>query len=188
MLTRFNKVHPALKHAGYSATTLLPGEDSAAFETLHRALIAEFTPIGALEEDILADIARLTWRKQNLQTFRIAELAKERHQKIRYEKGVDPLFDDGIVFDRDIDPVAREVYRAAEKQARQELGDIYQLIDIGEPAAVKGLMKELEIKERLDGLISKCLKQLLMVRGVKSLSAAPSSVPTPQISGPRKAG
>jgi len=171
MLTRFNKVHPALKHAGYSATTLLPGEDSAAFESFHRALIAEFTPVGALEEDIVADIARLTWRKQNLQTFRIAELAKERHQKIRYEKGVDPLFDDGIVFDRDIDPVAREGYRAAEKQARQELGDIYQLIDIGEPAAVKGLMKELEIKERLDGLISKCLKQLLMVRGVKSLSA-----------------
>src|SRR6266404_5199599 len=35
MLTRFNKVHPALKHAGYSATTLLPGEDSAAFDKLH---------------------------------------------------------------------------------------------------------------------------------------------------------
>src|SRR5215831_8570127 len=192
MLTRFNKVHPALKHAGYSATTLLPGEDSAAFESLHRALIAEFTPIGALKEDIVADIARLTWRKLNLQTFRIAELAKERHQKIRSEKvrGADLLpFDDDIVFDDDIDPaVAREGYRAAEKQARQELGDIYQLIDIGEPATVDGLMKELEIKERLDGLISKCLKQLLMVRGVKSLSAASSSVPTPQISGPRKAG
>jgi hypothetical protein len=39
MLTRLNKVHPALKHAGYSATTLLPGEDPAAFEKLHRALI-----------------------------------------------------------------------------------------------------------------------------------------------------
>ena len=63
MSTQFNKVHPALKHAGYSATTLLPGEDSAAFETLHRALIAEFTPVGALEEDVVADIARLTWRK-----------------------------------------------------------------------------------------------------------------------------
>src|SRR6516162_66098 len=74
MLTRFNKVHPALKHAGYSATTLLPGEDSAAFESLHRALIAEFIPVGALEEDIVADIARLTWRKLNLATFRIAEL------------------------------------------------------------------------------------------------------------------
>jgi len=191
MLTRFNKVHPALKHAGYSATTLLPGEDSAAFESLHRALIAEFTPVGALEEDIVADIARLTWRKLNLQTFRIAELAKERHQKIRSEKvpGADLLPLDDIVFNDDIDPaVAREGYRAAEKQAREELGDIYQLIDIGEPATVEGLMKELDIKERLDGLISKCLKQLLMARGVKSLSTASSSVPTPQISGPRKAG
>jgi hypothetical protein len=182
--TRFNKVHPALKHAGYSATTLLPGEDSAAFETLHRALIAEFTPVGALEEDIVADIARLTWRKQNLATFRIAELAEERRRKIRYEKVTDaPLF-----FDDGIDPaVAREGYRAAEEQARQELGDIYKLIDIGEPATIEGLMKELNIKERLDGLISKCLKQLLMVRGVKSLSLASSSVSMPQISGSRKA-
>ena len=193
MLTRFNKVHPALKHAGYSATTLLPGEDSAAFESLHRALIAEFIPVGALEEDIVADIARLTWRKLNLATFRIAELAKERHRKIAYEKvrGVDYDFSDNDfqIDDFDIDPARRRKgYRAAEQQAREELGDIYQLIDIGEPATVKGLMKELEIKERLDGLISKCLKQLLMVRGVKSLSAAPSSVPTPQISGPRKAG
>jgi len=182
--TRFNKVHPALKHAGYSATTLLPGEDPAAFETLHRALIAEFTPVGALEEDIIADLARLTWRKQNLATFRIAELAKGRHQTIQYEKvpGVSLLLLD------DIDPaVAREGYRAAEEQARQELGDIYRLIDIGEPATIEGLMKELDIKERLDGLISKCLKQLLMVRGVKSLSPASSSGSMPQISAPRKA-
>jgi len=193
MLTRFNKVHPALKHAGYSATTLLPGEDSAAFESLHRALIAEFIPVGALEEDIVADIARLTWRKQNLATFRIGGLAKERHRKIVYEKvlRVDYDFSDNDfqIDHYDIDPAQRRKrYRAAEEQARQELGDIYQLIDIGEPATVKGLMKELEIKERLDGLISKCLKQLLMVRGIKSLSAASSSVPTPQISGPRKAG
>jgi hypothetical protein len=62
------------------------------------------------------------------------------------------------------------------------------LIDIGEPATIDGLMKELDIKERLDGLIYKCLKQLLAVRGVKSLSPASSSVATPQISGPRKAG
>ena len=187
MLTRFNKVHPALKHAGYSATTLLPREDSAAFESLHRALIAEFIPVGALEEDIVADIARLTWRKQNLATFRIAERAKMRRSQINHEK-VPPL---EYYLDADLAErrqKEREGYRAAEEQARHELGDIYQLIDIGEPATVEGLMKELDIKERLDGLISKCLKQLLMVRGVKSLSAAPSSVPTPQISGPRKAG
>ena len=185
MLTRFNKVHPALKHAGYSATTLLPGEDPAAFDKLHRALIAEISPIGALEEDLVADIARLTWRKQNLATFRIAEMAKGRRSQIIREKLPEPDY----YFSDDMDPAERkERYRAAEEQAQQELGDTYELIDIGEPATIEGLMKELEIKERLDGLISKCLKQLLMVRGAKSLSAASSSVPTPQISGPRKAG
>jgi len=187
MLTRPNKVHPALKHAGYSATTLLPGEDPAAFEKLHRALIHEFAPLGTLEEEIVADMARLTWRKQNLATFRIAQLAQKRHHEINAEKVP------ALIFADDEDYLAaqearREGYRAAKEQAQQELGDTYELIDIGEPATIKGLMDELDIKERLDSFISKCLKQLLMVRGVKSLSAASSSVPTPQISGPRKAG
>jgi hypothetical protein len=188
MLIQLNKLHPALKHAGYSATTLLPGEDPAAFEKLHRALIHEFAPVGTLEEEIVADMARLTWRKQNLATFRIAQLAQKRHREINSEKV--PTLD---LFADDEDYLAlqearREGYRAAKEQAQQELGDTYELIDIGEPATIKGLMDELDIKERLDSLISKCLKQLLMVRGVKSLSAASSSVPTPQISGPRKAG
>jgi hypothetical protein len=185
MLTRPNILHPALKHAGYSATTLLPGEDPAAFEKLHRALIHEFAPVGTLEEEIVADMAR---RKQNLATFRIAQLAQKRHHEINAEKV--PTLD---LFADDEDYLAaqearREGYRAAKEQAQQELGGTYELIDIGEPATIDGLMKELDVKERLDGLISKCLKQLLMVRGVKSLSAASSSVPTPQISGPRKAG
>jgi hypothetical protein len=187
MLTRLNKVHPALKHAGYSATTLLPGEDPAAFEKLHRALIQEFAPLGTLEEEIVADMARLTWRKQNLATFRIAQLAQKRHHEINAEKVP------ALTFTDDEDYLAaqearREGYRAAKEQAQQELGDTYELIDIGEPATIKGLMDELDIKERLDSLISKSLKQLLMIRGVKSLSATSSSVPTPQISGPRNAG
>jgi hypothetical protein len=186
MLTGFNKVHPALKHAGYSAITLLPGEDSAAFQKLHRDLIAEFTPLGPLEEDIVGDIARLTWRKQNLATFRIAERAKMRRSQINLEKVPPPdYFLDADLAERRQEE--REGYRAAEEQARQELGDVYKLIDIGEPATIDGLMKELDIKERLDGLIDRCLKRLLMVRGVKSLSSAPSSV-TPQISSSRKAG
>src|SRR5262245_52524334 len=82
MLIQLNKLHPALKHAGYSATTLLPGEDPAVFEKLHRALIHEFAPLGTLEEEIVADMARLTWRKQNLATFRIAQLAQKRHHEI----------------------------------------------------------------------------------------------------------
>jgi hypothetical protein len=183
MLIQLNKLHPALKHAGYSATTLLPGEDPAAFEKLHRALVDEFAPVGALEEEIVADMARLTWRKQNLATFRIAEMAKGRQSEIIREKLPEPDY-----YISDMDPAERkERYRAAKEQARQELGDTYELIDIGEPATIEGLMKELDIKERLDGLISKCLKQLLMVRGVKSLSPASSSGSMPQISGPRKA-
>src|SRR5215813_7264583 len=92
MLTRLNKVHTALKHAGYSATTLLLGEDPAAFEKLHRALIHEFAPVGTLEEEIVADMARLTWRKQNLATFRIAQLAQKRHHEINAEKAPPSIF------------------------------------------------------------------------------------------------
>jgi hypothetical protein len=114
-----------------------------------------------------------------------SQLANRRYQKIISENvpsdELHPLsFTDPAV--------VREGYRAAEEQARQELGDVYKLIDIGEPATIDGLMKELDIKERLDGLIDdRCLKRLLMVRGIKSLSSAPSSV-TPQISSSRKAG
>jgi hypothetical protein len=123
---RSNKIHPALKHAGYSATTLLPGEDPAAFEKLHRDLVADLKPVGPLEEDVIADIARLTWRKQNLATFRIAELAKRRRQKIINEKVPAESFDLPLIGFTDVDPaVAREGYRAAEEQARQELGEIY---------------------------------------------------------------
>jgi hypothetical protein len=185
MSFRFKKIHPALKHAGYSATTLLPGEDRAAFEKLYRALVSEFNPFGALEDDIVADLARLVWRKQNLAIFRTAELAGARRGQIEDETVPPVQF--RIPGDIDLDQ-KEEARRAADEQARQELGDIHQLIDIGEPATIEGLMKELDVKERLDGMINRCLKQLLTVRGVKSLSSAASSSSAPQIAGPRKAG
>ena len=81
-----------------------------------------------------------------------------------------------------------EEAQIADEQARQELGDIHQLIDVGAAATIDGLMKELDVIERLDGMINRCLKRLLIIRGVKSLSSAASSESTPQIAGPRKAG
>jgi hypothetical protein len=57
-------IHPALKHGVYSGTALLPGEDPGEFEKLHNKLIAEFAPAGPLEQDIVANMARLIWRKQ----------------------------------------------------------------------------------------------------------------------------
>jgi hypothetical protein len=72
------KISPALKHGGYSATALLPGEDPAAFEKLHTDLVAELVPNGPLEGDTVATIARLLWRKQNIATFRAAAAARHK--------------------------------------------------------------------------------------------------------------
>ena len=79
----------------------------------------------------------------------------------------------------------QEARQSIDEQARQELGDIRELIDIGKPATINGLMEELGIKDRLNGMINQCFKQWLMVRGIKSL---PSGTAAPQIAGSRKAG
>jgi len=78
-----DKVRSALKHGGYSNTTLLPGEDKAAFEKMHKDLIAEFEPSGRLEEDIINTLARTMWRKQNLITYRLVDQANRRYSQIR---------------------------------------------------------------------------------------------------------
>ena len=189
MPVRIKKLHPALKHAGYSATSVLPGENAAEFEKLHRDLIAEFTPKGAFEEDIVATMAGLLWRKQNLVTFRIAEFARRRFDQIRNEK----LPEDSsslLPFEpyKAVDPAVREAaIRAAKGQAREELGEIYGLVElaqVGKEATVDWLMKDLEVQERLDALIEKCLKRLLFVRGLKSISNESSSAPPKRLAGP----
>ena len=82
MRTRNDCKHPALKHGAYSAIAVLPGESRAEFEKLRRDLMAEFTPSGALEDHIVMTIAHLTWRKKNLATLRISELAQDRREAI----------------------------------------------------------------------------------------------------------
>jgi hypothetical protein len=82
----------------------------------------------------------------------------------------------------------RQRYREAVEQGRQELGDAFELVDIGKPATIEGLMQEVDVKDRLDASISKCLKQLLMVRGIKSLASNSSSAEIPELERPRKAG
>jgi hypothetical protein len=61
------RLYPAaLKHGAYCSSSLLDGEDPAAFERLHNDLTEEFQPNGALEKDIVATITRLVWRKRHL--------------------------------------------------------------------------------------------------------------------------
>jgi hypothetical protein len=166
MPTKSGAIHPALWHGGYSTTALLPTESREAFEKLHRELIAELAPSGALEDDIVMTVARLVWRKQNLRTLRIAQSAQAwcsvtEQMALNYT----------LPNDRD----------------RDALGENYELVELGETATFDGLTKELEVKERLDAGIGKCLKQLLFLRGLKSISPAPSATSPKRIAKSSKA-
>jgi hypothetical protein len=166
------RYYPALKHGGYAASSLLPGEDSDAFEELHRRLIAELAPNGALEEDIVATIARYVWRKGHLATFRNAQLAQERFSAIEAEKHLA----------RDDRP-ALDIAKAAADKVRQELGNTYDSLKAGETRTFDQLEKELDVEERLNAAIDRSLKQLLHVRGLKPVMSASPSIAQ---AGPRR--
>ncbi|HEX4803250.1 MAG TPA: hypothetical protein VFV14_07045 [Myxococcaceae bacterium] len=92
---------------------------------------------------------------------------------------------------RELEAAEREAaVQTAERQARKELGEVYELAEIGETATVDRLLRDLGVEERLDAMINKCLKRLLFLRGLKSLptafsSAPPQPFPEPQrIAGP----
>jgi hypothetical protein len=185
-VSKFKKRHPALKHGGYSSTAVLPGENPAEFEELYQALMVELAPRGALEEDIVADIARLVWRKQNLETFRRAESVRASCFGLRQRK-----FDEKLAPDTPDSPwsMLSDSQRAKIDYSSDSLLDKLRK----EPATVESLSRDLEIEERLGALIDRCLKRLLFLRGLKSLptassSAAPQPVAEPQrIPGPTKA-
>jgi hypothetical protein len=170
MSVQNNRRRNALKHAGFSATSILPGEDAAEYEKLHQALVSEFRPTGALEQETVASLAHLLWRKKNLVTFRTAQRAQQRVIEIQEEiiQQFDPLpaLPGGS---NDTNNIA-ESERAAAVIARKELRHLYRLVEMGDEVTVACLLNDLAIHERLDAMIDKCLKRLLLIRGVKSLS------------------
>jgi hypothetical protein len=180
MSKRNNGTHPALKHGGYSGTTLLPGEDPAAFDKLHKDLITELAPAGRLEADIVETMARLIWRKQNLKSYHLAKQAKARYSEIDAELAP-PYPDFGLpdVPTRD----NQEVYEAAlaaEEQARKELGKAWDLVEMDDDSTIEHMLDEWSVVDRLDGMIDRCIKRLLMVRGVKSMSSSSIALSPPR--------
>jgi hypothetical protein len=157
---------------------LRPAVNTGLAQKPHRDLVAEHAPSGVHGEHIVMNMARLIWRNDNLGTLCIAERAQSRCSAI-YEK-LNAEFSIRI-----LGAAKREEnMQAAEDQARKELGDMYELVELGEAATIDGLTRELDVKERLDGLVEKCLKRLLLVRGLKSISAPPPSAPPRRIPGP----
>ena len=112
------------------------------------------------------------WRKRNLSTYDAAREARELASFIRslaqpHMRVASP----GTEHARDEAFAAED---AAEEYAQKELGDRWELVKIGEVATTDHLLQQLSIIDRLDGMFDKCIKRLLMVRGVKSMTIQPS--------------
>jgi hypothetical protein len=185
-VTKAYKIPSAFKHGAYSTLGVLPGEDCAAFNRLHKTLITEYDPSGPLEEDIVARIARLLWRKQNLETFEIAKWARGRDQQIMAKIPHDEveyvglhLLDDGRTVIKAVDPAVREAARrAAIAESRKELGCAYEFIENSELATTESLTEAMELNERLSAQIEKEMKRLAFVKGFKSvISSQPAAPP-----------
>ena len=66
-------------------------------------------------------------------------------------------------------------WHVVESQAREEFGVLYALVEMGDEATMEGLKDELEVQSRLDAMIDRCIKRLLLVRGLKSMSSGSTS-------------
>jgi hypothetical protein len=185
MPMRVKKSSPALKHGAYSEAVLLPGEDPAEFEELHRGLIAELTPNGRLEEETVAAIARLMWRRQNLPMFEIGQLsyliATGLEKAAAKERGERHSRDDDEIIS-ELNELIEANQRFDKAQGLRKEKAAGELFEISKTATLKRLMKELDVEERLDAMIDRLIKRLLFVRGLKSItsSAATSSPSTTQ--------
>jgi hypothetical protein len=165
------------KHGGYR-TGLLAGEDPARFEKLHRDLVAEFSPSGALEEDIVWTMARLLWRKHHMEIVRAAQRAWACYDRIESRRRNELCKEilRSYTITNDLPPeVENELRQAVENEAREELGNDYKFIEAGKDATSAQVIKNFDVEARLDSMIDACLKRLLHVRGFKSLSSSTSS-------------
>ena len=59
----------AITHGAYAEDLILPGESVREFKLLHRGLIEEWKPIGALEEDTVLTLAHCIWLKRRVDRF-----------------------------------------------------------------------------------------------------------------------
>jgi hypothetical protein len=171
---------PAFKHGAYSATAVLPTESKAAFRKFHRQVRAELNPTGALQDEIVMTIASLYWRKKNLNTMSRPETVGrllEKYGNLDF-KNLPTILANGIKQAVESFEGERNAFEEWVDELREEF-DTWR--ELGEAGTLEGLNKELDVRERLDSEITRSLKQLLMVRGIKSISEPPASSSPKQI-------
>jgi hypothetical protein len=190
VMRRASRMPSATKHGAYRMG-LLPGEDPAEFEKLHSDLVADFPLSGALAEDIVWTLTRLVWRKNHVDTARVAQRAWNRYRAIvstqvstqrqeiiarqqieRKELGLS--YTESL--HQELSPEAeKDLRKAAENEAREELGDDYKFIEAGADVTLKAVMENFESEARIDSMIDACVKRLLHLAGFKSLLSSTSS-------------
>ena len=192
MSKRSKIIPPALKHGGYSGLAVLPGEDKAAFEKLHRDLIAELNPKGPLEEDIVVTLARYVWRKQNLKTYQLAQAAKKRRVELITtlieredipEEIVARMLKNRTAYPqiprRSLSEENIAKVKSIVEQLHEQMNDQdFELAEIADDLTTANLQNELALIDRLDAMIDRAIKRVLMVRGIKSLAVSPVAVPS----------
>ncbi len=163
MSNKNKNLPPALRHGAYSGLTILPGEDPAEFEALRDELIREHKPVGRSEEQLLKQIAHYSWRLQNLSTYRRAEQVRKLYWGIPLE----PPQPKKLFAEHGMMPSLGLGYKL--KDARDNLGDACELAEIGEVATIDYLLKELNIADKLQGMINHLFRQLYLLKGLKTL-------------------
>jgi hypothetical protein len=157
----------ALRFGAYTSLGWLPGENREEFDTYITNIMLELSPHGPCEEEIVYAIACLMWRKGNIVTLRKAELAKKHLSDVVASKAAEATSASNSPTEQ---PDAKAIVRSAEKSVRKELGDLYDLIEVGHASSLDGLAEDLTIEAKFDEVIDKKLKRLLHLRGIKSMS------------------
>jgi hypothetical protein len=166
----------AVRYGAYKVG-LLPWEDRAAFEKLHRDFVTEFSPTGPLEEDIVLTMTRIVWRKNHMEIVRAGQRAWNRYRQIESRQESE-MTSRSVDFSCEPSLEAKEALdKVVEKEAREKLGDDYKFIEAGNDATVDGMMENFEVENRLDSMLDGCLKRFLHLRGFKSLSSSTSAAP-----------
>jgi hypothetical protein len=118
------KHHGALKHGGYSALRLLPGESAEEFERLRKDLVEEMAPRGPLEEDMFRLSRGCFGANRTVRHFE--SQCRREHAVVKSLKWNITTSFQALPFGQESDETLaarKEAARFANEQAQRELGD-----------------------------------------------------------------